>query len=153
MTHAFVVAAARAGQCSISIRPNTFPATGTYLNLAEIQLYTSTAQVPPANISMSLSSTFVYAGVPLSASNCNDNSTASIVGGSVKLCHTADADPYPSITATFPCSFRPTWAVITNRQDSNQARITSFVLDVVRFGAVTKLTPFGAVANSYTVAI
>jgi hypothetical protein len=128
------------------------------LNLAEVQVFLGDgAQIPPAQLNFTLSSTYMYKNVSLSASNCNNGNTSGVYPD---VCHTADFDANPSLTVSLPCPTGYIWSSISKVLVYNRApttccsvpdRIQNFKLDMINNDNTTAFTfPFTATQALYT---
>ncbi|KAI8475626.1 MAG: hypothetical protein J3K34DRAFT_403898 [Monoraphidium minutum] len=157
------------GACQVVIRPSAKePPAGVVLHLAEVQLFQSSgAPIDRLQLRFSLSSTTEWdGGVVLSANNCNDGITASIVfvpGTNVlnkqlgQICHSKPVpeDPTPTLTIAYPCATGLSRVVVTNRQDCCGSSIDAFSLDfIASTGEVTYTYTFddGGDTPTYTIA-
>ncbi len=133
--------------CSVVIRPTG--TSSTFINLAELELYsTAGARLPASTVVMALSST----RSSQEASLCNDGNLGTI-------CHSesrAQADPSPTLRAYYPCGSGATElarVVVQNRQDCCQDRLTQFTLDFLNAARVADRPSyaFSVAQASYTV--
>ena len=110
------------------------------INLGEVQLFSKGVQIPAAQLTFTISST--YSGSP--ASNCNDGSAST-------MCHSADGDNNPTLTITSPTV--PDYVVVYNRQDCCQGRIVGATISVTQWGSVLFAGTFIDTLNQYTFTI
>ena len=106
------------------------------VNLAEVQLFSKGIQIPPSQLTFTLSSTLP--GNPVS--NCND-------GVSSNFCHTNVGDNSPTLTIYSPYAIDQ--IVVTNRPDCCQFRIAAATISVSQPGAQLWQSTFIGTQNVY----
>ncbi|KAI8475615.1 MAG: hypothetical protein J3K34DRAFT_481938 [Monoraphidium minutum] len=155
-----------AGTCKVAIRPTASPApVGTVLNLAEVQLFDAASkQIDRSLLNFKLSSSMIWADIPLSASYCNDGATTSLIFksesvpniGQGQICQSkpVPSDLSPRLEISYRCASGLSKVVVSNRQDCCGERINAFSLDfIANSGVVTQTHAFmgGGSTGSYTI--
>ncbi|KAI9024881.1 hypothetical protein DFJ74DRAFT_57749 [Hyaloraphidium curvatum] len=123
--------------CGVVIRPAAPPiAFGNYLHMREVTLVAGGVPLPLSAVSPALSSTFIFIGVPLAASYCNDGSLRNIPPTSGEICQTALGDACGTFVASYDCALGGIDTVVVhNRLDNGFAdQLNLFSADVVRNG-------------------